>query len=325
MTENVKRGNPNLKGKAPGAGAIAKETSKEKFSEVWNSVSPKEGEKASDLLLIAFRKAGIANSHTDISQIRAFASTVRDAGFECKSFKSALILDQKRAFMAWKTTAKSDGSAADAAKKYAEMTGATSSIEEIKKAMVNLVRSVRALGVPVAKLAGEDDKTSRVFDKQKFCEIWQNAATLGDAVKGLRSAGIIGGKMDDDAAEKRANKIARELRGLKKKGVVVGITKNVSKKDANGEVVKDGEGNPLMEKVVIEPFMPTLKRFKRNVDAKKAAMLALLEEIDEELGEENEDSEESEENEDDDEDEENEENEENEDNEENEGGFDPFA
>lgn len=324
MSETVvKRGNPNLKGKAPGAGAIDKNTDKEKFANVWNSVHPKEGEKASDLLLIAMRKAGIANEKTDISQIRAFASTVRDSGYECKSFKSALVLDQKKAFTVWKQTAKIDGSATNAAEKYIEAMGIASSVEEVKKALVNLIKSVRAMGITVVKLSGEDDKTSRKFDKQKFVDIWQGSATLGDAVKALRNAGILGGKLSDEAAEKKALKIAKEIRGLKKKGVVVGITRSVSKKDAQGEVVKDKEGKPIMEKVVIEPYFPELKRLKKSLDSKKSAILALFDEIDEELGDENEENEESEDEEDnEDEDEDDDDDGEND---ESESEVDPFA
>lgn len=242
--------NMNLKGRAPGPGAISNNTDHAKFAAIWNSITPKEGEKASDLLLAAMKEAGIANEHTDIAQVRAFSTKVRDSGHELKSFRQEKPeLNQKHLFKVWQNPKTS--TVAEALAQYNELSGQTATEKDIVAKIKETRELLKGTPVQLKTRAGESDRTPRTWDKKLFCEIWQNCSNLDEAIEKLAKAGLLGS--NKEKYEKIALSRAKEIRGLRKKvnGVYtnVGITKMQ---------MKDGKS----EKVTIEPLMPSLKKLK---------------------------------------------------------------
>ena len=187
-------------GRAAGPGAIV--CGPEKYSEfanIWNNaqetdekmtITAKGGAKKGEKteiggvivdILTKLRKAKIADEFTDPSQVRAFASKVRDSGLDLKQFTARL--DRFKVVRAWQTskTPQEAFEKAVTAKLFDEQVTEENKLAKFAsfRACVN---QLRKQNVPLKKLGRS---RAAKIDNKLFIEAWQSSASIAEVKEKL--------------------------------------------------------------------------------------------------------------------------------------------
>lgn len=187
-------------GRQAGPGAITAGKDKyPEFQKIWNSAAETEsdvkvkiGDKeiggAMALILTNLRKAKIANENTDPSQVRAFATKVRDSGLELHQF--VVRLDKFKCIRAWNTSNSPEEAFEKAVKLGVFENFTVEQIEDCdekelksKKASFRaVIKGLEKKKVPLKKLGrGRSAK----IDDEKFIAAWKASESVAEVKEKL--------------------------------------------------------------------------------------------------------------------------------------------
>lgn len=230
-SKNVKAEEKKGPGRQAGPGAIqcGKEKHKE-FAQIWNGAANFDGDlkiKIGDKeiggamakILTDLRAAKIANEHTDASQVRSFATKVRDAGHELHQF--TVRLDKRKVIAAWQTSSDVDSAFKKAVEKGVFDGLTLENLEKLDEKELKAKRaSFRACVNQMIKNKVPLKQMGRTraakIDDAKFIAAWMSSSTVAEVKEKLVAEKVCGEKTQISTLKSKYNTLKKAGHDLKK-------------------------------------------------------------------------------------------------------------